>query len=265
MQCQIKNLPVLAPLPHGRVQGVSGKDLTESVAPNSVPSSSSNPHTGNVDRGEFVPVVLEKFLESGIRQFDRALPVKNDDSQWAILYKRVQISGLFIEIDGEAVSLADLGSHDESYRGQHQHEQGDFGEQGRGRGEQMHRDYDSKIHRQQAGDNSPDSLTHRNPDDRNETQIKMIVTPILGSEHDAEDSEYRQALAKSFCERAKSEFRSSGIALLAGWNSEGVGESQLRTCGNTWTRRNGAMPTKPIASPKNHPNADDLYSLQAML
>ncbi len=67
------------------------------------------------------------------------------------------------------MSLADLRSHYESYRGHDEHKQGDFSEQDGGWGEQMHRDYDSKIQHQQAGYYSPDSLTHGNPDDRNET------------------------------------------------------------------------------------------------
>ena len=52
-----------------------------------------------------------------------------------------------------------------------------------------------KFSDEQAGDNSPNSLPHRNPDDRNKTQIKMIVTPLLESEHYEEDGEYRQRLA----------------------------------------------------------------------
>jgi hypothetical protein len=71
----------------------------------------------------------------------------------------------------------------------------------------MHRDYDSKIRDEQAGDNSPNSLTHRNPDDRNENQIKLIVIPVLGSEHCDEDGEYRQRLAGRFCDPTKGELQ----------------------------------------------------------
>ena len=130
------------------------------------------------------------------------------------------------------MSLADFGSHDESYCRQHQHEQSGFVEHDCGGWKQMHRDYDSKIRDEQAGDNSPDSLTHRNPDDRNKTQIKMIVIPVLGSEHCEEDDEYRQRLARRFCDPTKTEFRWVERA-LGGRSFEGVGESQLRTCGNT--------------------------------
>ncbi len=104
-----------------------------------------------------------------------------------------------VEIDCHTVSLADLRSHDESYCGQYEHEKGDLIELGGGRGKQIHRDYDSKIHGEQASDDSPDSLPHRNPDDRDKTQIKMVVTSILESEQDEENSKYRQGLAKCFC------------------------------------------------------------------
>jgi hypothetical protein len=71
----------------------------------------------------------------------------------------------------------------------------------------MHCDYDSKIRDQQAGYNSPNSLTHSNPDDRNKAQIKMIVIPVLGSEHCDEDGEYRQPLARRFSDPTKGKFR----------------------------------------------------------
>jgi len=71
----------------------------------------------------------------------------------------------------------------------------------------MHRHYDSKIRDEQAGDKSPNSLTHRNPDDGEKTQIKMIVIPVLGSEHCDEDGEYRQRLARRFRDPTKGEFR----------------------------------------------------------
>ena len=71
------------------MQGVSGKDLTNQLR--GVGSLIARyPHSPDVDRGKLVPVALKESFESGIRQFDRALPVKNDDSQRAILYKRIQ-------------------------------------------------------------------------------------------------------------------------------------------------------------------------------
>src|SRR5580704_7568644 len=79
----------------------------------------------------------------------------------------------------------------------------------------MHRAHDSKIESQQAGNNSPDSLTYGYPDDRNETQIKMIITTVPGSEHHPENGNYRQALAKDFRERTKSERSFPGMR--SGW------------------------------------------------
>src|ERR1700687_3028200 len=221
MQRKVKNLSVLSPLPHGFVQGLSGKDLTNHMG-GIRRFFVGYPRGVCVKRGQLVPVALKEPLKSGIRKFDRALPVKNDDSQRAILYERIQICGLSMKINGQAVSLADLGSHDESYCGQHHHQKGYFVKHDCGRREQMHRDDDSKIHDEQAGDNSPDSLTYRNPDDRNKTQIKMIVMLAPVSENYEEDDEYRQRLARGFCDPTKSEFRygvtrSGGAELRACW------------------------------------------------
>jgi hypothetical protein len=70
----------------------------------------------------------------------------------------------------------------------------------------MHRDYDARIHDEQAGDNPPDSLTHCNPDDRNKTQIKMIVTVPWAEDYE-EDGEYRQSLARRLYDPSKGKFR----------------------------------------------------------
>src|ERR1022692_5001112 len=113
MQGQIENLAVLAPLPHSAVQCVSGEDLGDQMR-GGRSLTTRYLQTPNVNRAEFVPVVLEEFLESGIRQLYAALPVENDDCQRAILYQRVQIGGLFIQIDSQALPLTDLRSHDES-------------------------------------------------------------------------------------------------------------------------------------------------------
>ena len=67
-------------------------------------------------------VVLEELLERGIGQIDGALTVKNDDRQRAVLYQRVQVGGLFIQVKRQPVPLADLGSYDQSYSRHHQHE-----------------------------------------------------------------------------------------------------------------------------------------------
>jgi hypothetical protein len=78
MECQVQNLPVFAPLSHRSVQRVSGEDLRNQVR--GVRSLIvRHPHTPNINRAELASVVLEEFLESGIRQLDAALPVKNDD------------------------------------------------------------------------------------------------------------------------------------------------------------------------------------------
>ena len=71
-------------------------------------------------------VVVEKFFEGGIRQVHASLPVENSDAQRAILNQGIQISGLFIQIQGQAVSLTDLRADDKSNRRLHQHEQGDL-------------------------------------------------------------------------------------------------------------------------------------------
>ena len=87
MQCQIKNLPVFrrwrTVLRNAFPAKICGISSAEFAA-----SSSADPHDPKIDRGEFVPVVLKEFFKSGIRQFDRALPVKNHDPQRAILYQR---------------------------------------------------------------------------------------------------------------------------------------------------------------------------------
>src|SRR4029077_12453396 len=79
------------------------------------------------------------------------------------------VSVLSIQINGQAVSLANLGAHDESYRGQNHHEQRDLVEHYCRGWKQMHCHHDSKIQYQQAGDDAPDALTQSNPDDWDET------------------------------------------------------------------------------------------------
>ena len=89
MQCQVKSLSVPSALPDGFAQGLSGKDLTNQFRGiGSLIVGYLLPL--DVNRGKLVPVALKEPFESGIRQFDRALPVKNDDSQRAILYERIQ-------------------------------------------------------------------------------------------------------------------------------------------------------------------------------
>src|SRR5438552_19011532 len=76
MQCQVKNLPVFAPLSYCPLQRVSREDLQNQLP--GVPSLIVGyPHISNIERGEFVSVILEELLESGIRQLDAALPIKN--------------------------------------------------------------------------------------------------------------------------------------------------------------------------------------------
>src|SRR6266404_1333356 len=209
MQRQVKNLPVFAPLSHCPLQRVSREDLQNQLT--GVPSLIVGyPHISNIERGELVLVILKEFLESGICQLDASLPIENYNPQRAILYQRVQVSGLFVQINCQAVSLADLGPDDQSDCGHNQHEEGNFGEQrSRGR-KQMHRDDNSKVQRKHRGDNSPDSLTHGNPDDRNETQIEMIVAPVLASEHHPQDGKNRRTLAAAFCQPSQTEFLSEG-------------------------------------------------------
>jgi hypothetical protein len=95
MQCQVKNLSVPSLPPDGFAQGVSGKDLTNQLRRIGTPVAKylRSPH---VDRGQLVLVTLKESFESGIRQFDCALPVKNNDSQRAILYQRIQVCSLSI-------------------------------------------------------------------------------------------------------------------------------------------------------------------------
>jgi hypothetical protein len=71
-------MPVFAPLSYGPVERVSGEDLRNQFC--GVPGLIvSDHHPPNINRCQFLPVVLKEFLERGIRQLDRALPVKNDD------------------------------------------------------------------------------------------------------------------------------------------------------------------------------------------
>src|SRR5581483_6207926 len=79
----------------------------------------------------------------------------------------------------------------------------------------MHRNYDSKIQCEQAAHNSPNPLSHCNPDDWYETQIKMIVAPVFGSEHHPEDGCDRQNLAAGFRKHCKS--KSSSLRTGCSW------------------------------------------------
>jgi hypothetical protein len=116
MKCKIKNLSVPPSLPDGFVQGLASKDLTNQLR--GIGSSIVEyPHTFKVNRSKLVPIALKQPLESGIHQLDRTSPVKNNDSQRAILYERIQIRRLSIQVNSQAVALADFGSHDEAYRG----------------------------------------------------------------------------------------------------------------------------------------------------
>src|SRR5437899_299801 len=67
MQCQVKNLPVFAPLSHCPLQRVSREDLRNQLP--GIPSLVVGyPHISNIERGELVSFILEEFLESGICQ-----------------------------------------------------------------------------------------------------------------------------------------------------------------------------------------------------
>jgi hypothetical protein len=95
MQCKVKNLSVPSLLPDGFAQGVSGKDLTNQLRGIGTPIT-KYVRSPDVDRGKLVLVALKESFESGIRQFDCALPVKDNDSHRAILYKRIQVCSLSI-------------------------------------------------------------------------------------------------------------------------------------------------------------------------
>src|SRR6267143_3448092 len=76
IECQVKNLPVFAPLSHCPLQRVSREDLRNQLP--GVPSLIVRyPHISNIERGELVSVILEKFFESGICQLNMALPIEN--------------------------------------------------------------------------------------------------------------------------------------------------------------------------------------------
>jgi hypothetical protein len=69
MECQIKNLPVFAPLSHCRVHRLSREDLRDQLR-GVRRLTAMHPDISNINRGEIVPVILEEFLESGIHQLD---------------------------------------------------------------------------------------------------------------------------------------------------------------------------------------------------
>src|ERR1700730_1875085 len=144
MNCQVKNLPVLASTSNGCVQPFAAENLGYQLTGiRSLIVRYS--HVPNVNRAEFVPTILKESLESGIRQLNRALPVQNHDPHGSVFYERAQIGFLIIEINCQALALADLGSYEEADRRQHEHEHCDFGEQDRSGRKRVHRDYDSKI------------------------------------------------------------------------------------------------------------------------
>ena len=78
MQCQVEEFPVFAPLSHCTMQCSSGKDLhyqgcgVRVLVPR-------YPQTSNVNRGEFVPIVLKEVLKSEICQVHASLLVENGD------------------------------------------------------------------------------------------------------------------------------------------------------------------------------------------
>src|SRR6266849_8153373 len=76
MQCKVKNLPVFAPLSHCPLQRVSGEDLQNQLR-GVLSLIFRYSHASNIERGEFVSVILKNLLESGICQLDVALPIEN--------------------------------------------------------------------------------------------------------------------------------------------------------------------------------------------
>ena len=77
-----------------------------------------------VAAGKFAVDCTEKeLLERGVDQFDAALPIEHDDSKRTVLDQRIQVSGLFLKVKRNPVSLADRGTHDQSDSGDHQHQQ----------------------------------------------------------------------------------------------------------------------------------------------
>ena len=69
----------------------------------------------------------------------------------------------------------------------------------------MHRDHDSEIQLEESDDDSPGSLAHRDPDDRNEAEIKELKRGPSRSEHDIEHKQGSAGLAKHFCYRTYTE------------------------------------------------------------
>src|SRR5882672_1255721 len=96
------------------------------------------------------------------------------------------------------MSFADRGSHDQSYGGHHQHEKPDLRHHTRGGWKHVHRHHNTEVESQKRGHDAANSLTHGDPDNGYETQIKHLPKTEARPEHEPESHKNGCGLADGF-------------------------------------------------------------------
>ena len=139
----------------------------------------------------------EQLLESRIGQLHVAPPIEDDDSQRAIVNKRIQVAGALVKLHSNPQAFGDGGAYDQADGGDHQHEIAYFAKQGGRRGN-VHRHHDAEIQGEQSGRHPADSLAHGNPDHGNEAQIEELKRRPSGSEDKKGHKQCSAGLADPF-------------------------------------------------------------------
>jgi hypothetical protein len=171
MHFQVEDLSILAPSPGRRVQGLSSNDLLNGKSGLS-PGIIGHEYATKITAREFSLSKAKQLVERGIRQVDAALLIEDNDSERTVLYQRIQVNGLFLQVKRNPVSLAHGRSYNQSDSGNHQHKQADLGRDAGHSRENVHGNNHAEIECQHSADHPTNSLPHGNPDDGNKAQIK---------------------------------------------------------------------------------------------
>ena len=119
-----------------------------------------------------------------------------------------QLCAAFQQLNREPVPLRYRRSHDEPRGRDDEHEEPVHWQHLGGRTGVVQTNHDAKIQSEQADDNSPDSLTHRNPDDRNEGNKEDLKVQKWGSEQHPQRKQQSADLTRQFDEFPKTPWSS---------------------------------------------------------
>ncbi len=197
MHFQIEDLSILAPPPGRRTQGFSGNDLLDRES-GSAPGFIGHEYGREITAGKLSLSKAKQPIERSIRRLDTAFLVQDNDSERTIVDQRIQMDGLFLQVNGNAVPLTHGRSNNQSNSGNHQHEKADLGRNARYRRKNVQGDHDTEIEGEHSRDHPPNSLPHSNPDDGDKAQEKLLARTQSWSEHHPQSRHHQGSLPHAF-------------------------------------------------------------------